>query len=231
MSRLNIYIITCLFIVLVYLLTENTDISIYELVADPNEVGKVAPYTGLVSTIGTLIFCATASICLFSAHLADYEDNENVEWSWFFKCSGYFILLLLIDDLWQIHENFSTLLFGAKASIGSFNRSIQNLIETIIFGVYGLLFTTYLLRFRKIIYQTKFSSLILAFGFFVLSTIIDLLLEDIKGHFILEEGFKLLGIVSLLSYYVTVCFQKVKALPQHLHYKQDSDREGCGRAN
>ena len=33
-----------------------------------------------------------------------------------------------------------------------------------------------------------------------------------KGDFILEEGFKLLGIISLLTYYIRACYQKIKQL-------------------
>lgn len=224
-NLLNVYIVTCIFIVFVYILTENTSISIYELVADPNEVGKVAPYTGFVSTIGILIFCATASICLFSACFAEYVSTGSKEWSFFLKCSGCFIVLLLIDDLWQIHENFPTLLFGATADVGLADKSLQNLLETIVFGLYGLLFATYLLRFRKILRQTEFLPLILSCGFFGLSAIVDLLLEDINGHFILEEGFKLLGIVSLSYYYIKTCFEQVKGRPD-LPYKVESRSRG-----
>lgn len=184
----------------------------YELVADPNEVGQVAAYTGFVSTIGTLIFCATISICLFSAYLTNYTSEKNKEWSLFLKYSGYFILLLLVDDLWQIHENFSTLLLAIGINLNLTSNFVQNLLETIVFAVYGLLFATYLLRFKKVIRQTELLTIVLAFIFFGISTIIDLLLEDISGHFILEEEFKLLGIVSLLIYYTRVCFQKIRQL-------------------
>lgn len=182
----------------------------YELVADPNEVGQVAPYTGFVSTIGTLIFCAIVSICLFSAYLTKQTNKKSKDWSLFFKCSGYFILLLLVDDLWQIHENFSTLLLAIGININLTDNSIQNFLETVVFAVYGLLFATYLLRFKKIIYQTELLTIVLACIFFGLSTVIDLFLEDISGHFILEEGFKLLGIVSLLIYYTRICYQRVQ---------------------
>ena len=208
-SSIKIYLATCLLIVFVYLLTENTDISVYELVADPNEVGQVAPYTGLVSTIGTSIFCAIVTVCLFSAYLIDLTSKSAKKWSLFLKFSGYFILLLLIDDLWQIHENFSILLFGAEANISLTNRNLQNFLETIVFGFYGLLFVAYLIRFRKLIYQTDFLFLAFAFGFFLISTIIDIWLKNISGRLILEEGFKLLGIVSLLIYYIRVCCQKI----------------------
>lgn len=218
-----LYVLCCLFILFVYLLTENTSISVYELVADPNEVGQVASYTGFVSTIGTLIFSATATICLFCAYLIGQIEPRSKKWSTFLKFSGYFVLLLLADDLWQIHENFFTLLLGETN-----NRAIQNLHETIVFGIYGLLFGAYIIRFKKLLYQTKLLTLILTFLFFGLSAIIDLLLEDISGHFILEEGFKLLGIVSFSIYYFEVCFQQVRRslMNDNMLYSDRSNRMG-----
>lgn len=217
-SLIKIYTLTCLFIIFVYLLTENTNISMYELVADPNEVGQVAPYTGLVSTIGILFLCGTVSVCLFSTYLIDTMNFQNRKWSMFFKYSGYFILLLLVDDLWQIHENIPNLLFLDQRNVSSNNKSIQNSLEAVIFGVYGAIFAIYLIRFKKLIYQTEFLILALALGFFGLSTTIDIFLESISGHFILEEGLKLLGIVSLLTYYTRVCYQKLR---QSVEYSQE----------
>ena len=66
--------------------------------------------------------------------------------------------------------------------------------------------------FKKLICRTKTLLLIIAFGFLGMSILVDVLPEDLKGHFILEEGFKLLGIVSLMAYYIKVCYQKAKKL-------------------
>ena len=187
----------------------------YELVADPSEVGQVASYTGLVSTVGTLIFAATASTCIFSAYLIENINSQAKKWSLFLKFSGYFVLLLLADDLWQFHENFAPWLFGSAE-----NRQIQNLGEAIVFGFYGLLFIAYLVKFRKLLYQTKLSTFILTVLFFVISTIIDIFFGNISGHFILEEGFKLLGIVSFSIYYFQLCFQQVKQLSFARHDRE-----------
>lgn len=122
------------------------------------------------------------------------------------------MLWLLIDDLFQLHENFSALLFGAEANIAQTNKPLQHLLETIVFGIYGSLFALYIFYFRKLIYQTDLLVLILALVFFAISIVIDILFEGMKGDFILEEGFKLLGIISLLTYYIRACYQKVKQL-------------------
>jgi hypothetical protein len=211
-SLAKIYIPACLFIFLIWLLTENTKISIYELVADPAEVGNLAPYTGLVSIIGVLLWCGAVSICFFSAYLLRISKKTNPKWQLFFLASAYIMLWLLIDDIFQLHENFSTLLFGAEANIVQTNRPLQHLLETILFVIYGSLFTLYIFYFRKLIYQTDLLGLILALLFFAISIVIDILFEGMKGDFILEEGFKLLGIISLLTYYIRACYQTIKQL-------------------
>lgn len=200
----KIYVLCCLFIIFLYLLTENSDISMYELVADPTEVGQVAAYTGLVSTIGILIFAATASTCLFTAYLLEKIDRRARKWQVFLKISGLFILLLLADDLWQFHEYFPSLLFGDLAE----DRTVQDLGEAIVLCFYGFLFILYLLKFKHYFYQTRLTLFIAALLFFILSTIIDIWLANISGHFILEEGLKLLGIVSFSMYYFEVCEQR-----------------------
>ncbi len=211
-SLAKVYTPVLLFIFLLWLIGELSSISVYELVADPTEVGRIPPYTGIVSNIGLLLLCCTASTCFFSSYLIGTNNKHDEKWKLFFQCSGYFVLLLLIDDAFQLHENFSTLLFGIDANIAVVNRKLQNVLEAIVFGFYGSLFLFYGFYFRKLMYRTETLALVLAFGFFGMSIIVDLLPANLKGHNILEEGFKLLGITSLMTYYVRVCYQKVKKL-------------------
>jgi hypothetical protein len=208
----KVYIPICSIIFLVWLIEKFSNISVYELVADSNEIGGIAPYSGIVSIFGLLLLCCAASICFFSSYLIDANNKDDEKWKLFFRCSGYFVLLLLIDDTFQIHENFSTLLFGVDANIGLVNKKLQNILESTVFSLYGSLFFFYGFYFRKLIYRTEFLVLILAFVFFSMSIAVDVLLENLKGHFILEEGFKLLGIASLMTYYVKACYQKAKKL-------------------
>jgi hypothetical protein len=208
----KVYIPICSIIFLVWLIEKFSSISVYELVADSNEIGRIAPYSGIVSNFGLLLLCCAASICFFSSYLIDANNKHDEKWKLFFKCSGYFVLLLLVDDTFQIHENFSTLLFGVDANISVANKKLQNVLETTVFSLYGSLFFFYGFYFRKLIYRTEILVLILAFLFFFMSLVVDVLPENMKGHYILEEGFKLLGIGSLMTYYVKACYQKAKKL-------------------
>ncbi|MGL6342463.1 MAG: hypothetical protein ACRC80_25380 [Waterburya sp.] len=208
----KIYIPVCSIIFSVWLIEKFSSISVYELVADSNEIGRIAPYAGTVSNLGLLLLCCAASICFFSSYLIDANNKHDKKWKLFFKCSGYFVLLLLIDDTFQIHENFSTLLFGVDANISVVNKKLENILEAIIFSFYGVIFFFYIFYFRKLIYRTEILAFLLAFVFFFMSISVDFMPENLKGHFILEEGFKLLGIASLMTYYVKACYQKAKKL-------------------
>jgi hypothetical protein len=206
----KVYLITLIFIFLVWFTSEASNISIYNLVADPNEIGHLPPYAGIVSNLGIWLWCSGASICFFTYYLIDPKKKQDREWKLFFQFSACLLLLLLLDDALQIHENFSNLLFGVDAQIAIFNKKLQSILESLVFLLYTSLFIFYGFRFRKVIYNTEIFPLILTVIFLALSFSFDILPEDIKGHFILEEGFKLLGIVSLVIYYVNACYQKVK---------------------
>ena len=88
LSLIKIYFPTCIFIFLVWFIPEKTNISVYELVADPNEVGNTAPYTGMVSSLGILLFCCAVSICFFSSYLIKVDSKQSRKWQLFFKFSG-----------------------------------------------------------------------------------------------------------------------------------------------
>ena len=210
-SLVKIYLPALLLIVAIWLIEKVSDISVYELVADPNEVGKIAPYVGLVSTLGVLLLCSGVSACFFSSYLIEVRSRYDQKWQLFLRCSGCLLLVLLIDDAFQLHENFSTLLFWFDSSATTVSAELQNGLETIVFGVYGLAFLVYGVYFRKLIYRTETLPLLLAFLFLVMSLVVDLLFENVRGHFVMEEGFKLLGIVSLITYYIKASFQKVKS--------------------
>lgn len=210
LSLKKVYLATSIFIFLVWLTGEISSISIYNLVADSNEIGHLPPYAGIVSNLGIWLWCCGASICFFSCYLINPNEKQGREWKLFFRFSAYFLFLLMLDDALQIHENFSTLLFGADAQISLVNKKLESILESLVFLFYFSLFIFYWFRFRKIISLTEIYPLILTAIFLALSFSFDVLPEGIKGHFILEEGFKLLGIVSLIIYYVKACYQKVK---------------------
>lgn len=61
------------FIGLTILAASKVGILIYELVADPGKITKQPSHLGFLSQVGNLLWCATTTICLFSAYIVRAE--------------------------------------------------------------------------------------------------------------------------------------------------------------
>jgi len=125
------------------------------------------------------------------------------ELSSFYFTSGAITSLLLIDDLFLIHE----VVFPKHLKIP----------EELVFSVYAILIFLYLLKFKQTIQNTEFLPLIFAFAFFGLSVSVDSRLIPIpqswlenQGQYLLEDGAKLIGIISWYIYFVRTCMTQVK---------------------
>jgi len=103
----------------------------------------------------------------------------------------------MLDDLYQLHEKIY--------------RDTLGIPEAFVVSVYGVLFLAVLIAFRKVVLETDFILLLLAFGFFGLSLFFDLLTENntrgINYHEIYEEGPKLMGVVSWTAYFIRAALQ------------------------
>ncbi len=154
-------------------------------------------YVGLVSNLGVLLWCSCAAICLFSGAVI-CQGFSNRETCLFMVCSGLFTAMLLLDDLFMLHEEvFPDHLF---------------IPQPLVFVAYGFITLAYLFRFRKTILATEYLLLILAVGFFAASVFVDLfvtpeefLIAGYPGRHIIEDGLKLFGIVTWTAYLIRVC--------------------------
>jgi len=173
-----------------------TNIPIWHFTWNPSAVLEAAFYVGLFSNIGILLWCSTAAICLFSfAALA--RDASHRKMASFFLFSGLVTSLLLMDDLFLLHDR----LFPRYLSLS----------PKVVLGGYTILTLLYLGRFARTILATEFLLLLFAFGFLGLSTIIDSVPDGILPlHTTLEDGFKLFGIVSWFTYFTRTCLLQVQ---------------------
>ena len=75
------------------------------LTRDSNAVAELPFYVGAVSNIGVIFWSATASICLFVFFSTDnsvvYKRLRS-----YVLFSGLLTLMFLLDDLFQLHEEF-----------------------------------------------------------------------------------------------------------------------------
>lgn len=175
-------------------------ISIYELIADPTEVAKISPFTGLFSQISIFQWAAAAGICFFTATFQKRNDFEAMRWNSFLLFSGGLSILLLLDDTFQLHESYYHLFLGDTVS-----RLLKNLFELAFFGLYALFLGVYIIHLRKLYNKTNYQILLLSIILFAVSTLIDLVSADSSALGLVEESFKLLGISTWLVYLADCC--------------------------
>ena len=188
---LSLFILAAITLSSVYM-----DIPIYKFMSDPSSITNVSPFIGIISNFGVLLWCTSAVICLFSWIILNHRSYET-EFSKFILCSGLMTVLLLIDDFFRLHEYIFPKILG--------------LPEKIVIMGYGTLTLFGLIKFRKCILKTEFLILLVAIGFFGLSLIVDSFQNDIEQlvgqwRILFEDGFKLLGIVSWLGYFLRSCY-------------------------
>ena len=157
---------------------------------DPNH----NPLVGIISQVGILLWCISASLCIFCSIIISNQKYSSKNLADFLRFIGLFTSLLLLDDLFLLHE--------------SILPSLLKVPEEFTYCCYGLIFLWGLIRFKKFFIQSNYSILLLSLIFFICSIIADLL--PIFSYFggwqtLLEDGSKLLGIASWLAYYWQFC--------------------------
>lgn len=161
-------------------------ISIDRLTCDPTAVVKAPSYTGFLSQVGILFWSASAAICMFSAKVLS-RHPDNLETKSFLFVSGLLTLVLCLDDVFLLHEQFLLSFFGIP--------------EKVVFIGYAGFMLLYLVRFYSIILNTEYILLGMALVFFAVSIVLDFFDPPI---YLFEDGAKLVGIVSWLSYFFRV---------------------------
>jgi UDP-N-acetylmuramyl pentapeptide phosphotransferase/UDP-N-acetylglucosamine-1-phosphate transferase len=192
---LLLYISSFIFMLIVVLVSSVKNIPLSNLTCNPNLVMGVHPLYGIVSKIGVLFWFGSAVICFFSYGLLR-RAGENRDMMRLIILGGLITLILLLDDLFSIHE---------RVYPHSFH-------EEITFLFYGMVFLSYLIKFKKLILGTNFFLLLFAFLFFGISMVVDQFPQSLSPwYYILEDGPKFFGIISWFGYYLAVCFQEVES--------------------
>ncbi|MBE8965245.1 hypothetical protein IQ277_03000 [Nostocales cyanobacterium LEGE 12452] len=165
------------------------------LTRDPSAIMNMPFYLGFFSNIGILLWCSSASICLFSYILLK-KDIRAKEYSSFFLFSGLITCLLLFDDFFLIHD--------------SVFPDYLHINESVFYIIYIAITSMFFLKFKRILKKTEFLILLSAILFFGLSIVCDNIFPDI--HIAIEDMFKLLGITSWFTYFTRICLQRISIL-------------------
>jgi hypothetical protein len=163
-------------------------------------------YLGLFSNLGVVLWTAAAAICLFAA--SELSGAPNREARQFLLYAGLFTLLLMLDDLFMLHENYA---------------------EDIVYIFYGVGLLYYVVRFFRLILRLDVVLFALTIPLFGNAVLLDLapwrllpgegievpeaiasspLERDAVRHFgrelryLLEDGGKFVGICCWAAFHI-----------------------------
>lgn len=188
----GLFLITMVSLGVFFVISQLTGTPFAVFTRDPLAVTDGQPYFGLFSNIGILFWCAAAVICLFAWFVTQHASQSAMRN--FLLCSGTLTLLLLLDDLFMLHENVFPEILGIR--------------QRYVLLTYLLLTFAWLVRFRKTILAGRCISLLLvALAFFATSLAADvfsLYTDDEHWLHLWEDGAKLIGIVAWFNYFLHV---------------------------
>jgi hypothetical protein len=191
------FIPSVLILALITIISKVSNVNIYELTRDPASTADISPIIGVLSSLGILLWGATGSICFFSAFILRKVISKKI--IWFLLSSAFLTTYLLFDDLFLFHEYLSESNFW--------------LGEKKLYLILAIITFAYLFVFKRIILETRYIFLLLAFGFFGGSLFVDAIIADYLESFLgtwmyfIEDGLKWLGIACWLSYFVYTSHQ------------------------
>ncbi len=196
---------TALLLCLTYWLASLKGMPLATFVRDPAAVTGSPFYTGALSNVGNLMWCATAALCLFTGVVtrssARPSDAATVR---FFLIAGFLSALLLFDDLFLMHEVIVPKYLG--------------LPDDLLYAVYIALIAALVGGCWTAFSQTAYLVFLLSLGFlgasFGLDWITDSrrlapLFESRDFRFFVEDSFKLLGIATWLGYFGWSCHDEL----------------------
>lgn len=168
-----------------------------DLTRDPSEILKSPFYLGALSSVGILVWCSSAAICLFAAAFPA-RDSRAGEQGRFLLVSGLLTAWLAVDDLLTLHEVALPNLLSVR--------------QRYIIAAYAVAVAVYLVRFRRVILATDYPLLIVSFVFFGASVLSDAVQArfPLPGHHYVEDGAKILGIVAWTVYFSRTAMRHVR---------------------
>lgn len=169
------------------------DIDTEDLTRDVNALAGLPPYAGIVSNLGVLFWCASATVSLF-AGLIGKRKGLSIES--FLIYSGILSVVLMLDDLFLLHEE----VFPENLHIP----------EKLVFAIYGILAVAIFFQHRKIILSTNYLILLTCTMFLGLSVFVDVFFNDFRGEDLVEDGAKIIGIMTWFGYYATLGYETIK---------------------
>jgi hypothetical protein len=169
------------------------------LTRDPAQVLGAIPYVGAFALLTMLIWGAGAVVCLFTA-LVLWRAGAPPRERNYILGAGLLTTLLVVDDALLIHEQILPILLG--------------ITEKPTYAAYVLLTAGLFVWFRDEVGRTRKWLLFAALAWFAVSVAVDLAdpTSLLPQYYLWEDGPKLLGIVTWVGYFTTVCLDALERL-------------------
>lgn len=174
------------FFILIYFSSQWMDIEIEKFTADPITTFDSHPFVGVVSNLGALLWCATASVLFFSYILL--KDKLTGKSARFLLWSGLLTSLLLFDDLFMFHDYLALWHL--------------NMEQYQVYLIYLILALTWFIYFFDEITSNDLLIFLLAGFFLGLSVVGDFILPQEGIAYMFEDAFKFFGIVTWAIYFI-----------------------------
>lgn len=191
-------------LIMVFSLGVITDSPVSLFTRDISAIAKTKSYYGLLSSIGVLLWTATSAVCLFGATLirsiTAHQAHSRKTIQYFIAASG-FTLVLLLDDLFTLHE-----VIDSKALI---------LTERIVYIFYACCMLAFIINFADHILASAYPVLILALIFFALSITLDHDVLASNWREFAEDSFKFTGIALWSAYFIHTTYTAVQVSLQN----------------
>lgn len=151
------------------------------VVTDMAAIGRMSPFTSLLSNLGVLMMAGTAAICLFAARFVRGDGGLLL-------AAGVFTTVVFADDFLMLHTNVLPQALG--------------LPDLAIYAAYGGGAAALAWRFRRRLSGTADLPLALGAAFLAMSVAIDLVGPPIRRVILAEEGAKFVGYAVWCGYWI-----------------------------
>jgi len=186
-----VYVLLAAGVFVVFLVARNAGVDFFVLTKDPfaGQVESTPLYTSILSNLGVVLWCVTMTTQFFAAWIIR-ERQPGSPTGGFLFWTGLITAFLMLDDFLMLHER------------------MNHTVEAWVFGTYGVVVAVVLLRYIRLILQTNFLILGGALFFFLLSMVLDNVAErlafEVPYRTLLEDSFKLIGIMGWAVYFVAL---------------------------
>lgn len=155
-------------------------------------------YDGAISSLGVLIWCGTAAICLFTALVFFIREGFSAR-TGFMAIAGVFTTVLTLDDLFMLHDHVLP------------EYGVPQLLT---YTSYAVLALAYLALMRREIVRHDVVLFVAAGGLLAVSILIDQVFHnDSVVRLLLEDGAKFLGICVWATFHIDAGLRMLTATP------------------